>query len=172
MKSDRQTRRFEEKQHFRSLWVWAFVLLGALPIWIVFAIQVVGGRPIGDNPAPDWALWTFLALIGVGLPFLFWWMRLDVRVDDKQLWIRFRPLRSKSIPHEEIQAAEAVDYSPLGEFGGWGVRFRPGFGWAYNVSGKHGVIVTRKDGRRMLIGSQRSDELASALEKATDEPVG
>ena len=164
--------RFEEMQRFRRPWVWALVILGALPLWIIFGIQVVGGRPIGENPAPNWVLWIFFLLIGVGLPYLFLVLRLRVRVFDEHLRVRFRPLRAKIIPHREIQAVEAVAYSPLGEFGGWGVRYRPGFGWAYNISGKHGVIVTLRDGHRMLIGSQRSEELADALEKASDQPVG
>lgn len=164
--------RFEEHQQFRGKWMWLFVILGALPMWIIFGIQVVGGRPIGDNPAPDWALWLFFLLLGVGLPLLFWWMRLRVVVDETSLRIRFRPFREKVIAHDDIQAGEEVTYSPIGEYGGWGLRYRPGFGWAYNVSGKQGVVVTLKDGTRMLIGSQRAHELATALEKEAPEPVG
>lgn len=165
------TVRFDEKQQFRSKWLWLLLLIAAAPAWVIFVVQVIGGRPIGSEPAPDWALWIFFLLIGVGLLGLFWWMRLEVTVTDAHLRIRFRPFRAKVIPHDQIAGAEAVTYSPLGEFGGWGLRYRPGFGWAYNISGKQGVIVTLEDGRTMLIGSQRHEELAHALEVASDKPV-
>ncbi len=52
------------------------------------------------------------------------------------------------------------------EYGGWGVK-----GWskdkmAYNVSGDRGVELTLKDGRRIMLGSQRAEELAGAIEAA------
>ena len=117
--------RFDEKQQFRTWWLWVLILIAAAPAWVVFVIQVVGGRPIGSQPAPDWALWIFFVLIGLGLPWLFWWMRLRVTVTDAHLRIRFRPFRAKIVPHDEIAAAEAVTYSPLGEFGGWGPALSP-----------------------------------------------
>jgi hypothetical protein len=42
------------------------------------------------------------------------------------------------------------------------VRFGPR-GRAYNVSGNRGVEITLANGKRVLIGSQRSDELAAAI---------
>ena len=35
---------------------------------------------------------------------------------------------------------------------------------AYNVSGDRGVELTLKDGRRVMLGSQRADELAAVIE--------
>lgn len=65
----------------------------------------------------------------------------------------------------EIAHFEARTYSPLREYGGWGIR---GFGSnrAYNVSGNHGVELVLKDGRKVLIGSQRADDLALAIAAA------
>jgi hypothetical protein len=37
---------------------------------------------------------------------------------------------------------------------------------AYSVSGRHGAWIDRADGRRVLVGSQRVDELVDALEDA------
>ena len=65
----------------------------------------------------------------------------------------------------EIVVARARTYSPLREYGGWGLR-----GWgtsrAYNVSGNRGVELTLQDGSSIMIGSQRADELAQAIVSA------
>jgi hypothetical protein len=37
---------------------------------------------------------------------------------------------------------------------------------AYNVRGDRGVQLVLRDGRRVLIGSQRADELAKAIAEA------
>ncbi len=54
-------------------------------------------------------------------------------------------------------------YSPITEYGGWGIRWSPHRGWAYNVGGSKGVQLGRANGKRILIGSQRADELAQVM---------
>ena len=72
------------------------------------------------------------------------------------------PLYRRQIALREIASAEAVTYSPLADCGGWGIR-----GWgrnaALNARGSRGVQVALRDGRRVLVGSQRPEELAEAL---------
>jgi hypothetical protein len=51
----------------------------------------------------------------------------------------------------------------LREYGGWGIK-----GWsrrrtAYSVSGNRGVELELSDGRHVLIGSNRADELAAVV---------
>ncbi|MBW8868301.1 MAG: hypothetical protein JF610_13410, partial [Acidobacteria bacterium] len=47
----------------------------------------------------------------------------------------------------------------------WGLRFGRR-GRAYSISGNRGVELTLADGRRVMIGSQRADELAAALARS------
>ena len=49
--------------------------------------------------------------------------------------------------------------------GGWGFRWGSS-GRAYNLRGNRGVQLTLADGGRLLLGSQRADELAAAIEEA------
>jgi hypothetical protein len=49
------------------------------------------------------------------------------------------------------------------EYGGWGVKY----GWAgkaYNISGNRGVQLKLSNGKGLLIGSQRPEELAQAIQ--------
>ena len=53
-------------------------------------------------------------------------------------------------------------YKPIREYGGWGIRYGRG-GKAYNVSGNKAVQLVLKNGKRLLIGSQRPDKLVEAI---------
>jgi hypothetical protein len=105
--------------------------------------------------------------IGVGLPLLFWRLRLIVDLDSRNLSISYFPFVRRTIPLETITRWEVRTYEPIREYGGWGVRlsFR-GRGTAYNVSGNEGVQLYLTDGSQLLIGSHRAEELARALEQA------
>ncbi len=51
------------------------------------------------------------------------------------------------------------------EYGGWGIRYGMK-GMAYNVSGNRGVQLEFETGKRLLIGSQRPEELVSQIQVA------
>jgi len=72
------------------------------------------------------------------------------------------PMYRRTIARADIAEARAETYSPIGEFGGWGIRGLGG-NVALNARGNRGVRLTLRDGRRILIGSQRPEELAAAL---------
>jgi hypothetical protein len=79
--------------------------------------------------------------------------------------VRFGFLYRTSIPIADVRRAEAVEYRPISEYGGWGIR---GFGKkrALNTRGNRGVLLTKTDGSTLLIGSQKPRELLDALAKA------
>ena len=54
-------------------------------------------------------------------------------------------------------------YNPIREYGGWGIRYGLK-SKAYNVHGNHGVQLELLNRKRLLIGSQRSEEFANALD--------
>jgi hypothetical protein len=155
---------YREEQRFRQWWLWSLVVVVAALVWWVFVEQVILGHRVGENPLPDWGAWLLMALIGVGLPLLFLSTKLVTEVTADQLVIRYRPMTRRNIPLAEIEQATARTYRPVSEYGGWGVK-----GWsrrniAYNVSGNRGVQLVLKDGRRVLVGSQRAEELAQVIE--------
>ena len=155
---------FREAQRFRQWWVWLIVAGVAAVGWWGFIQQVVFGRPFGDNPAPTWAMVLIWVVFGWGFPAFFLLLRLVVEVTADAVVVGFRPLSRRVLPIGEIEHVEARQYNALVEYGGWGVK-----GWsrqkmAYNVRGNRGVELTLRDGRRIMLGSQRSEELAAAIE--------
>jgi hypothetical protein len=97
-------------------------------------------------------------------------MKMTVKVDTEFLRNRYFPLWSKTVPLTEIVRWETRTYRPVLEYGGWGIRYGAGNGWAYNVSGNQGVQLELANGQRILIGSQRAKELAWAIGQAKGQP--
>ena len=113
---------------------------------------------------PDAGLAIFLAGY---LSFLVWFLSLKLvtEVRDEEVYVKFvRLWRARTIPLDQIRRVAAVTYSPLLDYGGWGIRCGRK-GMAYNVSGNCGVQLELKEGRPLLVGSQRSEELARAIEE-------
>ncbi|MBK8703741.1 MAG: hypothetical protein IPN33_08970 [Saprospiraceae bacterium] len=55
-------------------------------------------------------------------------------------------------------------YKPIAEFGGWGLRYSmSGKGRALNVSGNMGLQLEFKDGKKLLIGTQKPKEIELVL---------
>jgi hypothetical protein len=108
-----------------------------------------------------WLIWLF---IGVGLPLLFGVIALVLEVTAEEVSVNYRPFKHRAIAVRDIEQVHVRTYSAVKEYGGWGIK-----GWskdnvAYNVSGNRGVELTLRDGSRIMLGSQRADELAAALE--------
>jgi len=158
---------FREKQRFRQFWLWVVVLGVASIFWIGFVYQVLMGGQYGNRPVSDVQLSILFVLIGVGLPYFFFHMSLLTEVQPGLLRVRFWPfhVKPKEIPLHLVRDYESVTYNPIGDYGGWGIRF--GFkGKAYNVSGNRGVKLYFYDQKPLLIGSQQADELFRALTEA------
>lgn len=155
---------FRETQRFRQPWLRAVLILPGLPLLYGAYRQFILGRPWGDRPSPDAVL---AALLAGYVLFVAWFLSLKLvtEVRERELYVKFvRLWPAERIPVAQIRRAAAVTYRPLRDYGGWGVRMGRK-GMAYNVSGNCGVELELIDGRRLLIGSQRAEELARAIEE-------
>ena len=142
---------FEEKQKFNQWWLWVILLS--------FPIISVGS--FDDNEIN-----VYYVLIGLAIPFLFYLFELRLKANKDGLHYQFFPFHLKfhTIKMDEIESFKAMEYSPLKEYGGWGIKY--GFkGKAYNVSGNQGVKIFLKNGTNIMFGSQKHLELAKALKQ-------
>ena len=157
---------YTETQRFSQRWLWTLIITLMLVVAAVFGYgilkQLVFGQTWGGRPLTNHILLVIGTLV-IGFSFamiyLFYNLKLITEVRDTGVHIRFYPLRTKIISYESIRSCEARDYKPLAEYGGWGIKYGRS-GWAYNISGHRGVQLVLKDNKRILIGSQRADELA------------
>ena len=105
-------------------------------------------------------------LFSIAIPLIFYFFELRTFVTKEGLHYQFFPFHLKKhlIKLDEIEKIEAFQYKPLGDYGGWGIRY--GFkGKAYNVSGNKGVKVHLTNKKNILFGSQKYNGLAQTLKE-------
>ena len=87
-------------------------------------------------------------------------MTTEVTPAELRVWFGWIPTYRKAVPIGAITAMEVVRYRPIRECGGWGIRNGPDGERVLNARGDRGVRLQLQDGTRLLIGSQRPDDLA------------
>jgi hypothetical protein len=157
---------FREEQKF-GLWLrWlVYLSMGFSAVITVFALTQ---ESAGEGSQASWEI--FLAgIVGIGVPIaitaLFLLLRLETEVRRDGIYVRYFPfhIRFKRFRPEDLSEYYARRYKPIREHGGWGIRYSLRNGKAYNVSGNQGVQLVFKNGKKLLIGSQKPDELETAI---------
>lgn len=115
---------------------------------------------------PPWVV-LVVTIVTAGVLIMLLGGSLRTAVHDDAVYVRYFPFHAKPrrLPYVEIQSCAARTYDPLGEYGGWGLR-GSARNRAWNVRGKRGVQLVFHDGTRLLLGSQRADALADAINAA------
>ncbi len=162
--------KFREVQRFRQKWLWIAIAVVLLGLIISFGYgmieQLVFGHPWGNRSMSDTALaivGPLMILMGIGISWLFLRLKLLVEVREDGVHIHFVPLARQTVPFRDIVDCEVRTYRPMREYGGWGLKYGRA-GKAYNVSGNRGVQLKLSSGKGLLIGSQRPEELAQAIQ--------
>ena len=151
---------FLEKQRFRQWWILALLLGPACLIIYGLVTQVFMGITFGDKPMSNGGL-IAVAVFQLIFTVLFFMQIMITRIDANGIHIKFKPYhrRWKFYPWHEIVDCDVKVYSPMLEYGGWGLR-----AGAYNVSGKVGMLIKFKSRSSLMIGTQKPDELKKVLE--------
>lgn len=111
---------FQERQHFRQVWLWAVLLAVSSIFWVGFVSQVLLGNSFGSKPASDVHLVVLFLLIGLGFPLFFYRMSMTTVVQPGELQVRFWPfiLRPVRIPLHTLRNYERITYKPIRDYGG------------------------------------------------------
>lgn len=165
----------DRRVHFRER-TWAPLWVFAL-IWGAFAAAIFSTRSAvfrAGSPG-DWQFLlestpvvailglVFLLLVAMNAVFT----RLDVEVLDDRIRVAFGPVHlvRKQIHFSDIESVRGLTYRPLIEFGGWGIRWRPGR-TAWTIRGNQAVAVTLRNGKQIYVGSEHPQRLAGAVHAA------
>jgi len=147
---------FSETQRFTQWWLW-LILIGS---WgsLLYALAT----------APPQSTISSIISYGLGLllPLLFWQMKLTTHIEAEGIYVRFFPFhfKEKFYAWDSISACYVRNYSPLKEYGGWGIKYSfNGNGLVYNVAGSVGLQLNFKDGEPVLIGTQKGEEIKQLL---------
>lgn len=156
---------FHEEQRFQWSWTGMF-FVPALVVGYGVYRQVWLERPFLAGAL----LWP--AFI-VSLVVAFWFLKLKLVTEMREegLYIKFVWLwPERTIAWDQIRSLEDRTYRPIRDFGGWGVR-SAARGIVYHARGNRGVRMVLASGERVLLGSQRTEELARAIAARTGLPV-
>lgn len=140
-------------------WVWVL-------IWGA-CLAAVGATVYGAGREP---MSTAALVLTVGAVLLFplllstLFLCLDVEVRADHLFIAFGPMHlvRKRIAYRDMESAEAITYSPLREFGGWGIRPTKRR-TAWTIRGNKAVRITLGSGRQIYVGSRYAHRLAGRI---------
>jgi hypothetical protein len=156
---------FSECQQFKQWWIWLILIaLGLFTLYEIYQ-QISSGDTFGYNPTNDPGF-----LIGAAITFvialLLLVMRLDTQIKRNGVYVRFFPIQLyfRHYSWDKILKCYVRKYKPLAEFGGWGLRFGVS-GKAYNISGNKGLQLELTNNKKLLIGTQKPEELSEALNK-------
>jgi hypothetical protein len=156
---------FKEVQHFNQWWIWVIIAF-CWGFWIwQFVQQIIMGIPFGDNPMSDLGV-ILTGIFPVAISLLFKLLTLETVVDDEGVKCRFMPFQRKYkiFRPEEIEHFEVRKYSPIKDFGGWGIRYGRN-AKAFNVGGNQGLFLELKGRKNFMIGTQVPDSLRHAVGK-------
>ena len=146
---------FTETQKFSAWVLWLMRIC-----FVIFVLAFYFAYSQGVLVSPFVPL--IIVLISAPLFLILEFMSLKTRFDKKGIELSFKPFTQKSYNWPDIQTAELVDY---GFIGGWGIRKSCEYGTVYNTQGQEGVLLTFKNGKKVLIGTQRKAALQNALKK-------
>ncbi|HRB31061.1 MAG TPA: hypothetical protein PK872_06080 [Ferruginibacter sp.] len=150
---------FTEKQSFRQPLIWIILLSLNILFIYGFVEQVIRKEQFGEKPMTDTGL-IILMLITLTLSLCFFSLRLETLIKPDGIYFRFYPfqIKYKSIAWKDLTEIYVRQYSPIAEYGGWGIR-GIGKNKAYNVSGNKGIQLITTNNTRILIGTQKPDEI-------------
>lgn len=158
---------YREEQRFAGWLRWLVnITMAAAVLLSVFALRK---EFAGQNP-PDTPRLITAVIAGIGVPILiavlFFSLKLETEVRSDGLYVRYIPMHIhfRRFTPDDLSECYARQYKPIREYGGWGIRCGLfGRGRAYNVSGNKGVQLVFNNGKKLLIGSQRAEELEQAI---------
>jgi hypothetical protein len=154
---------FTEQQRFNQVWVWVVLIIIDLSLLFGIYHQVVGERGLKHDWVAGGVLY-FSSLLVFAVTIIIFFSKLETTITKEAISVRFFPLilKTKVYHRDSIEQAVVRNYSPLAEYGGWGFRFNSD-GRAYNVSGDTGIQLVFKNGKKLLIGTNKGQEAANVL---------
>ena len=151
---------FKEEQRFTQWWIWLLFL--GLNLFFFYGIyqQLILNIPFGSKPTSNSFLiiTSFIFLIAT---VFFFYLKLKTRIDETGIYYRFSPIQSqfKKIKWDSIKSVRVLKFKPIVDYGGWGIKNN-----SYTVKGNTGILFEFKNGKKILIGTQKQDEVKRVLE--------
>jgi hypothetical protein len=168
---------FKEEQ---KLAPYKILIILVLIIIVFLVILTIALQEDAVSNSDDNSLHSLLTASLIVIPILFLItilklsMQLIVEIREEGICYKYKPVikHFRTISFNSIKKYEIRKYRPGIEYRGWGIRDRGPRrkirknGIAYTAKGNMGLQLYLKDGKKVLIGTQRSEALLSAMDRA------
>ena len=153
---------FKESQKIDLSWKWIFFI--GLYVLMFWALIDQFSKEI-DITAVSSIIFSLCLIIFFNIVIVI--MKLDTEIDEAKISYRYKPFHVKPriIYWDEISDFYTRDYKPLKEYGGHGLQRKLKYGRAFTVSGKKGLQLILKSGKKILIGTHKPKELEMVIDK-------
>ncbi|WP_293301919.1 hypothetical protein [Pedobacter sp. UBA4863] len=150
-----------------NLW-WLYILFGIQAI-IILSITFLGDTGVSLEELKEI---YYLPIVGVVLIFALAYFinqnYLSLFVNKDGITYKYWPFtRTKSIRWDEIDSAYLRKYDALGEYGGWGFRYRLWFKWsdkAFIFDGDSiGLQIVLKNNKKLLFSTTKPENFRQFL---------
>lgn len=162
---------YREEQNFP--W-WLYVLLGVMVLLCALAIVTprVGAAEVPEARGFRVEVPAFL-LVGLSLPSILvvgvLHMTTEVAAGECQISFGWVPTVRRRYALSQVVRVEQVCYRAIRDHGFWGVHHLKNGECVLTARGSSAVRLHLADGTRVLIGTQRPEELAAILERERRE---
>lgn len=156
---------FYEHQSKKQWWLW-IMLIGMNLLFIFGSVrQLVFDTSFGDNPMSDAGLLITTILLFLFSIFMIFGFGLRTYINDEGIFVKYFPFqfRYKFYDWNTIRTSYVRRYKPVLEYGGWGLRIGLNAGRAYTMSGNMGLQLIFKNGKKILIGTNKPDDMVKVL---------
>ncbi len=156
---------FVEEQRFNQWWLYLLLAIPLISLVIPFIFNS-DDFVNGDKETLTGITISLVAIVIVTMLILS--IRLRTKIDENGIYYQFFPINfnEKFIPWSNISTCFVRKYNPLREYGGWGYRsgFGRGKGKALNIRGNQGIQLELKNGKKLLLGTQKEEMVKRTLE--------
>jgi len=158
---------FTEEQRFTQLWLHILLIMS-----FIIPLMLVVKEFVNSDNKDDGALVSLIVVIGsMALVYgIIFSLKLRTRIDEIGIQFKFSPFhfKNRTINWEEIEKGYIRNYDAISEFGGWGMKggrlWRKSKGVAYNIKGDIGLQLELINGKKILIGTQKQEEMTRVLQ--------
>ncbi len=153
---------FEEKQRFNAWWLVLLLLIPFVVMLYIASRSLLFDETVGTEVINNTALLIFM---GFYLFFLFYFFKIQLvtQIQTKGIQVVFRPFSDPQFYRwEDIKSISMVQYAPLRDYMGWGIR-QGKDGEAFTVKGNKAIKIVLTNNCSLLIGTQLPYEMEGVL---------
>src|SRR5690606_28434877 len=105
--------------------------------------------------------WFLFLILPLGLLLCFG--TLKVQISPERIKYSMFPFVDRELPWSEIENYEVDSISPLGDFGGWGIRYSRKYGWSYIRDTNYVIAIKKKNRKKISLSINDREKLLAYL---------